>query len=326
VKRYEILDTAPEPAFDRFAALAAGIFDAPMALIGFIDGERLWLKSHHGIAVPCPSASVDDLQERIRRDHHFDFFVATPLLTRGAQNLGMVSVIDRESRQATPMQYRNLQLLAEAIVDHLELRLSRLRAAAGADIRIDEANHRLLNNLQFVSSWLRLQSALHEDNKQLLGASHRIKAAARIHAILNGKSEQTEALAFLRRLCTELSKLVDFPIGLGGDEAILSRAQMFAVGVITNELVTNACKHGAPPIGVTFTRTPSGMYELSVVDAGLGISPRTPEITPSPGGLGMTLVAGLVQDLEGKLSALPNPNSRGACISVVFPPADKAAN
>jgi signal transduction histidine kinase len=90
--------------------------------------------------------------------------------------------------------------------------------------------------------------------------------------------------------------------------------------------VTNACKYGAPPIAVTFTRTPSGMYELRVVDAGPGISPPPSETTPGPGGLGMSLVAGLVQDLEGKLSVLPNPNSRGACISVVFPPADKAAN
>jgi signal transduction histidine kinase len=68
------------------------------------------------------------------------------------------------------------------------------------------------------------------------------------------------------------------------------------------------------------------MYELRVVDSGPGISPPPSDTAPGPGGFGMSLVAGLVQDLEGKLSVLPHPNSRGACISVVFPPADKAAN
>ena len=49
VRRYEILDTPPEVAFDRITALAADLFNAPIAIISFLDRDRLWFKSHHGL-------------------------------------------------------------------------------------------------------------------------------------------------------------------------------------------------------------------------------------------------------------------------------------
>ena len=49
LKRYDILDTPPEAAFDHVTALAADLFKAPIAIISFLDGGRLWFKSHHGL-------------------------------------------------------------------------------------------------------------------------------------------------------------------------------------------------------------------------------------------------------------------------------------
>ena len=49
VLRYEILDTAPEAACDRITALAADLFNVPISIIGFVDRDRIWFKSHHGI-------------------------------------------------------------------------------------------------------------------------------------------------------------------------------------------------------------------------------------------------------------------------------------
>ena len=45
---YEILDTAPEGAFDRLVRLAAELFDAPIALINFVDEDRQWFKARVG--------------------------------------------------------------------------------------------------------------------------------------------------------------------------------------------------------------------------------------------------------------------------------------
>ena len=50
VKRYEILDSLPEADFDRITALAADLFNVPVSVIGFVDHDRIWFKSHHGVA------------------------------------------------------------------------------------------------------------------------------------------------------------------------------------------------------------------------------------------------------------------------------------
>src|SRR5260221_4892976 len=49
LQTYGILDTDPEPGFDDLALLAARVCQAPMALIGFFDGDRYWVKAHLGL-------------------------------------------------------------------------------------------------------------------------------------------------------------------------------------------------------------------------------------------------------------------------------------
>ena len=49
VRRYDILDTAPDDAYDGITALAARLFHVPIALISFVDIDRIWFKSHHGV-------------------------------------------------------------------------------------------------------------------------------------------------------------------------------------------------------------------------------------------------------------------------------------
>src|SRR6478672_5740666 len=49
LRRYEILDTAPEIAYDEIAELAAQICRCSVAFISFIDGDRRWLKAKYGL-------------------------------------------------------------------------------------------------------------------------------------------------------------------------------------------------------------------------------------------------------------------------------------
>jgi CheY-like chemotaxis protein len=58
VQSYLLLDSQREEAFDRITALAARIFDAPMAVVSLIDLGRQWLISYEGI----------DCQELHRKD------------------------------------------------------------------------------------------------------------------------------------------------------------------------------------------------------------------------------------------------------------------
>ncbi len=64
----QILDSGLHPSFDRITALTSRLLNAPVSLISFVDTDRVWLKSHHGICasqvdrVPglCPSAIESD--------------------------------------------------------------------------------------------------------------------------------------------------------------------------------------------------------------------------------------------------------------------------
>ena len=76
VLRYEILDTAPEAACDRITALAADLFNVPISIIGFVDRDRIWFKSHHGLDATeiergsrqHDRAALDRLHAPVRRE------------------------------------------------------------------------------------------------------------------------------------------------------------------------------------------------------------------------------------------------------------------
>src|SRR5690348_5662098 len=51
LEQYQILDTAPEEAFDDLVSLAAQICDTPIALINFIDANRQWFKAKVGLDI-----------------------------------------------------------------------------------------------------------------------------------------------------------------------------------------------------------------------------------------------------------------------------------
>jgi len=52
VRRFEILDTPPEPAIDNLVNLAAEACGVPMAAVALLDSDRCWYKSRLGIEQP----------------------------------------------------------------------------------------------------------------------------------------------------------------------------------------------------------------------------------------------------------------------------------
>ena len=49
LRRYAVLDTAPEQAFDDITSVAAQICGAPVAMISLVDQDRQWFKSKQGV-------------------------------------------------------------------------------------------------------------------------------------------------------------------------------------------------------------------------------------------------------------------------------------
>ena len=53
-----VLDTAPEPAFDRLARLASRLLETPIALVSLIDAERQWFKARVGLDTAENESSI----------------------------------------------------------------------------------------------------------------------------------------------------------------------------------------------------------------------------------------------------------------------------
>jgi two-component sensor histidine kinase len=249
------------------------------------------------------------------------FYAGVPLQTSDGYNLGTLCVIDQEARPVDQEQINDLKDLATVVMDQLELRMAARRAVSQAQILTREIDHRVMNSLQFISSMLAMQgraSAVPEAANQLEIAATRVAAVARVHRhfYLDEAAEEVSCLTYLRRLCGDLSGILVRPIEVDGDEGSVPTTTIQPIGLIVNELVVNAAKHGAGKIQVTFTL--KGNCAISVCDQGTGVA-RGFEPQSSSAGLGMKVVGVLAKQLGGEFSAGPNPAGRGACFVVTFP-------
>jgi GAF domain-containing protein len=166
LKRYHILDTPPDGAFDDITSLASSIFNVPIAIISLVDSERIWFKSHYGLSVNqidrqpglCASAILaDDIYavEDARKDPRtlanplvagefgLQFYAATPLRTSDYYNLGTLCVIDKNPRQFTGEEKILLGKLGKIVMNEMELRLQ-LRSTVE---NIDNISSDLCKNL-----------------------------------------------------------------------------------------------------------------------------------------------------------------------------------
>jgi sigma-B regulation protein RsbU (phosphoserine phosphatase) len=164
VRRYDILDTPPDGAFDRIAALASRLLSAPIAIVSIVDTDRIWFKSHHGLDVTeigrdpglCASAILGEgpwivtdaahdprtlANPLVAGDFGLRFYAGVPLTTHDGFNLGTLCVIDTEPRSISDAGAEILGDLAALVVDELELRLSARAAVGQADARLHDVEH-----------------------------------------------------------------------------------------------------------------------------------------------------------------------------------------
>jgi GAF domain-containing protein len=144
--KYEILDTPADGAFEEITALAAKIFNVPIAIITLVDHNRIWFKSACGIdaeQIPrspglCSSAILSDdiyIVEDARKDPRtmsnplvagimgLQFYAAAPLKTIDGYNLGTLCIIDKNPRTLTLKEATMLMQLSRIVMDKLETKL-----------------------------------------------------------------------------------------------------------------------------------------------------------------------------------------------------------
>lgn len=172
-----LLDTAPEPSYDRLTALAARLLNAPMALVSLVDAERLFFKSAWGLDDARAAARQTTLAysycqfavaerapfivEDARTDARVQDNRATtemgvvsyagiPLFGEGQEAIGTLCVLGTEPRRWTEDEIDILRGLAAAVQAEIDLRqeLSRSRAALGAQAAAEERALGLLATLE----------------------------------------------------------------------------------------------------------------------------------------------------------------------------------
>jgi CheY-like chemotaxis protein len=158
LRKYGIMDTSPEQAFDDLTRLASIICKTPSAMITFIDSDRQWFKSRLGLGadeIPrqlsfCAHTIAQHdvlVVEDAEKDERFAgnplvssgpcirFYAGSPLLASNGDALGSVCVIDQKPRTLDDEQKEALRLIANQVQALLEWKksLQREQVAVAGD-------------------------------------------------------------------------------------------------------------------------------------------------------------------------------------------------
>ena len=145
MRKYEILDTPADGSFDDLTALAASVFNVPIAIVSLVDKDRIWFKSHHGLEIEqidrnpglCASAILSDdvyliedakndprclTNPLVAKEFGLQVYAAVPLQTPDG-NIGMFCILDKKPRYINTEQQEMLRQMARIVMKEIELRL-----------------------------------------------------------------------------------------------------------------------------------------------------------------------------------------------------------
>ncbi|MCS0498569.1 sensor histidine kinase [Protaetiibacter mangrovi] len=317
IAEYEVLD-APAADLEGLVWLAATLCEVPKAVINIIDDRLQHQVAAFGFAADVCSREdsmcaavferaeqvvVADSREDARFAHnpfvageiaHVRFYASSPLVTPDGIPIGTLCVFDDEVGELTPDRRQGLALLAEQVVEALELRRvarelrhsnQQLESFAG------QIGHDLRNPLTAVAGFIELAATSPElddapDAKQSLARAD--AAAARMHAMISdlldyarfgGAKPRREPLDLPGLVAAVLDDLG--PAVAESGARVSSEVRVDAVGdptlvrALLQNLVANAIKFtaasgAAPRIDIRASEIDGGCL-LTVDDDGPGV-------------------------------------------------------
>lgn len=149
---YQIVNTTPEKVFDNYVAWAAQLFNVPISLISLVDEKRTWHKALVGAGeVPslpreqsmCSAAILQDdaivisdfapdscalISPYVAQEMGLHFYAGSALKMPDEARVGMLVIIDRQSRSFSPTEGTVLSQLAGLVSQTIGLRVRYLLA------------------------------------------------------------------------------------------------------------------------------------------------------------------------------------------------------
>lgn len=192
----QLLDTVPEPVFDRITRLAARLLDVPVALFSLIDRDRQWFKSRigleatespreqafcsHTILESAPLVVEDAAHDARFADNplvtghpNIRFYAGAPVRTSAGHAIGTLCAIDSKPRVLSTQDVQTLQDLADIMSKEVQARerldFARERVLeSGAAAQASEGRLRSIFELASIGialigpdgGWLRVNGAL----------------------------------------------------------------------------------------------------------------------------------------------------------------------
>jgi two-component sensor histidine kinase len=217
-------------------------------------------------------------------------------------------------------------LLANAFEQALEqVELRRRHARAEAELlttnaRLEallrEVNHRVANSLQMVSAFVHMQASALDGaaRSALRDTERRIEAIGQVHRRLYSSTdvESVDMQDYLAALIDELEDTLSSPtsprrLSLDAAPVRLKTDKAVSVGVIVNELVTNACKYA-------YARAEAGDVRIRLADDGAGLTLTVEDDgcgmveghAAQGTGLGGRLITAMARSLQTELVYDPN--------------------
>jgi two-component sensor histidine kinase len=181
-------------------------------------------------------------------------------------------------------------------------------AAARAELErtlAQEGNHRIKNDLQAAADLLLLGRPDGTDGAAFDETAARIRSIATVHLLLTEAEDRVDGGTLIRSITAS----APVPVAVEADALAFDAATAQKLGIVANELVTNALRHGAPPIVVRLDG--GAQTRLRVDDGGVGAERRA--------GFGLSLVQRMVEHGLAGHFELRSLGGGGTRAEVVFP-------
>lgn len=208
-----------------------------------------------------------------------------------------------------------LLLMAEDITERKRAEDELKSSLREKEILLQEIHHRVKNNLQVIKSLLHLQMAK-LDEPSLQAVFQESMDRVQVMAVLHEKLYQSANLAsvslpeYVESLTGSLVDSYDassrpITIEMDVEEQHLDVDRAIPLGLLLNEIVSNALKHAFPDgregtIQLTGREEPSGHFRVSVWDDGVGIPDEVDSERATT--LGLKLITNLARQLGAELT------------------------
>jgi chemotaxis protein methyltransferase CheR len=243
-----------------------------------------------------------------------------------------IMVLDARKVYRPGNKIQQILLAIEDVTERVTLEREHAAAHERIGMLLRELTHRVKNSLQLIASMVWIEARNHksgEGKAALERVSHRITALGQLYSQLSKADtvEAVDAATYLDELCRDLIASVHKEGGASIvlktdiESELLPTGRAIAIGLIVNELVTNAVKYAFPgeakgTVVVTLKRAAEEL-RLTVADDGQGLDPRRAD-----SGLGGRLVDGFAQQLGGQVER--KSDSQGTAVHLILPSRERS--